>query len=271
MKKIKLFTFALLATLSLGMTSCLSDSSSTSTGGMIAEVYNATGTTFFVSGSTKIYPTSTSLSSVESTYNFNATSGTAYIYYTYDANSEANKNSSTTNTLTVDLEYAVSLKGTTVEPSIAGASNDSVATNPIIGLQAMSSNSEDQFTIVNNRYLVAGVNYYLSKAYHYFTLVYYPSETKSGDTTLKVYLRHRSLLDTTPSSTSSDLASSYPFYYFKSFDLKNVLTDFQSTAGAAPKNITVYAQVSTLSTGFDLSKIENTAYTITYAPTSTSN
>jgi hypothetical protein len=268
MKKFKLFAFALLATLSLGMTSCLSDSSSTSTGGMIAEVYNATGTTFFVSGSTKIYPTSTSLSSVESTYSFNATSGMAYIYYTYDANSEANKNYSTTNILSVDLQYAVSLKGTTVEPTIEGASNDSVATNPIVGLQAMSSSSEDQFAVVNNRYLVAGVNYYLSKAYHYFTLVYYPSETKSGDTTLKLYLRHRSLLDTTPLYTSSDLASTYPSYYFKSFDLENVLADFLSTAGADPTKITVYAQVSSLSTNFDLSTISETAYTIDYSSAS---
>jgi hypothetical protein len=267
MKKFKLVALTLLTTLLFGMTSCLNDDSSDSQGYQIVEIMNSVGSTYFMAGTTKIIPSSKSLASVQSSNQFNASSGMAFIAYTYNPNDDSNKNYKTTNTLYVELTGAVSLNNSVVSTT-RSAANDSVSTNPVVSLSSVSSTtSEDHFYIYDNRYLITGVNYYFSRPWHYFTLVYYPEETKSGDSTLNLYLRHRAYNDASPTYVSYEYAGYYPQFYYRTFDLASVFSQFAVKAGRNyPSQITLSVPVSTTDpVGLPANE---TTYSITYTPSS---
>jgi len=247
MKRFKLlFVFALFSSLVVSMTSCLSnDDNSSSTGYAIMQVSSTLGSIVLKTGDLTIYPSSTSLSTVETNYSFKATSGMAFVYYSYDINSTENKNYKTTKVLYVDLLAAYSLDNTVEEPQTKGASNDSTSTASIIGLNSPNGNAYGYYTYTDgtSTYLVTGINYFLTESTadtHYFTLVYYPKDTESGDNTLNVYLHHRST-DTTGVYLSSSAVDYVPSFYYKSFNITQILADFAEKSGTtAPAKIVIH-------------------------------
>lgn len=262
MKSFKLWSLVLMSTLVFGLTSCLnSDDDGTQYGGGIVRVEYSLGTTYFVTTTgTKLMPTSTSLADVQKNYKFTATSGLAYIVYT---TTSTDTSSSSTGTLTVTLSYASSIQGSSVLTT-EGATNDSIATRPIISLDQLSTSASDKILLYDNNTIMVATNYYFSKVGHTFTLVFYPEKVKSGDTTMTVYLRHRST-DTGSNYTSYNYATNAPYLYYHSFDIRSMLAQFANKAGNAPTEITLLTNVNDVS-GQELAK-ELTDFTIKYKTT----
>ena len=187
----------------------------------------------------------------------------AYIACTY-SNDEASGNSGATNTLkNVTLNYAVSLDGTVESVAEKGASNDSVATAPIIrvtNVMSSSSTSEENFYILDNRYLFAGISYYVQEKQHSFTLVNYPNE-QVEDGVIKFYLRHGG----TPEKDgvtliSANVAGTYPYLYYKSFDLANYLP----TLPGKEVKIIVEVDENTVNNKLDDERTKKREYSLTY-------
>ena len=162
-----------------------------------------------------------------------------------DTSSTENKNYETTKILYVELTAAFSLTATVEEPTVKGASNDSTATAAIHNLSSPNGNTYGYYLYNDgySTYLITGINYYFAESTvnaHYFTLVYYPNNTNSGDTSLNLYLRHRSK-DTTGSYMSYSYAGYLPQIYYKAFDLTQILKDFaEKSQTAAPSKIIVH-------------------------------
>jgi hypothetical protein len=158
---------------------------------------------------------------VETSYKFDPTkTGVAYIGYEYDSDTYSKDVAS--GSVTVTLTYAVSVDAKTeiVEEQGAGAPNDSVATMPIISLSnVLENSSSNKMTVMDNRYLVTGVQYYMYNYLHYLTLVYYEDE-QDDDTVLKLHLRHSGNVESTSNTyTSLDFSYKYPYVYLKAYDL----------------------------------------------------
>jgi hypothetical protein len=223
--------------------------------GAIVQVVNSLGTTFFVSDNGYyIYPTSASLANVESTYSFKpASTQMAYILYNYD---EAAANSAaSTKVLNIELTYAASVDGTVEEAEEQGAVNDSVSTAAIIELNnVVSSSSSSKFSIVNNYFLLTGVNYFFYANIHYFTLVKYEDEPVE-DGVLKLYLRHSGTAESNTVTTTSYQAfnSGYPVY-FKAFYIGDFLEP-------DVKSIEIHADVNEYSSSLEYANEK--VYTLT--------
>lgn len=267
MKQMKFLAIAFTLLMSVAFTSCMdSDSNYKPTYPAIVQVSSGSMITAFKLGDMTLYPTSASLAAVETSNGFKPSSTEmAYIMYEYDAESADNVNSETTKKLTVDLKFAISIDATT-NVTTEGAANDSVATAPIIELSKSGISENQDFTMVNDRFLLAGIDYYLSgQKAHTFTMIYYddvPAE-KLGE--LKLYLRHRSQEkeDFTGGNTSSiQVGNQYPSLYFYAFDLRSALNRYAQLNGGEPTTITVVADVNT--NGVKLDTAEKKEYTITY-------
>jgi hypothetical protein len=271
MKRLKFLSFILLSTLVLSLTSCLgNDSSSSGTYAGVFKVYNLNGQTYFASGTYKIIPSTTSLATMESTYGFNITSGLAYIVYSYDSSnqtSSSSTSSSTTTTLNVDLTYAESLNVSNrfTISTTRGSANDSIATQPIIQLNQVDASSSACLSVFDSHFLLMLPDYMLSNAYHYFTLVYYPNETKTGDTEMTLYLRHRSNDQGTTYTSINMVGGYFNRLYYKVYDIENFLDEFRAQAGALPTKITVSTAISS---SLDVNDATEQKYSTTY---STSN
>jgi hypothetical protein len=248
----------LLAAVCLTLTSCLDSSSDSYTpqGYGLVEVVNYMGTTCFKASNGKlIYPTAESLANVESNYSFSpSATNVAYIGYQYSSDIDL----STATSVNVTLTYAVSVDATSEEVYEQGSLNDSISTSPIIGLyNVMETSSDSKMYIMNDRYLVTGIQYYFYQYAHYFTLVCYPDE-QDDDTVLKLYLRHSGNVENTSVLTTSydAYSSGYPFVYFKAFDLSIF------PLGPNVKTIEVHADVASLNG--PLSNATETVYTVAY-------
>lgn len=256
MKKMKFVVLALTLLMGISFTSCLSsDDDSSSQGGGIVTVVDNYGSVYFLDGSgVKYYPTSTSLTSVESTYSFSTSSKVAYVVFNYDSTT-----GSVSTGYTVELTYAISLDSKVEMVQTKGASNDSTATAPVISLGLITTT---EYLYVINDQLVIGANYYMSK-YHYLTMVYYPSETTENSTEIKLYLRHNSKGDTSTAATSYNYAGSYPSLYFKAYNLSNILNDFYNKTGLSSVKINVETEENANS--IDLASATTKNYTLTYS------
>lgn len=234
MKKIKMkWAVALTALVSVfTLTSCFdSDDDGTRQVGGFVKVNNYFGTTLTNVTGFKYTPTPTSLATVESNGFKPEQTNIAYFLGTYNEN-EQNITEETTN-LDVNLMVAVSLDATVEVVLSEGASNDSVNYAPIISLDnaALMQNSKIYKPwFFNNNTLILPIRYFMSKPNHYFTLCYYPEENKSGDTTLKLYLKHNNHEDKSIGYTSLD---SYINYHFFAFDLTRVYSHYRMTIGGA--------------------------------------
>lgn len=264
MKTLKIWSVLLMSTLLFGLTSCLngSDDSSSNYQQGVVRVESSLGTTYFVAkNGTKLIPSSTSMSNVASTYKFNAQSGLAYIVY---STSTSSSSSTTSGTISVELSYAASIQGTSQVVNTPGDSNDSIATRPILELAALSTSSDDRVLLYDNSTILMGVNYSFSKTAHSFTLVFYPNDVKSEETTLKVYLRHRST-DTGSNYTSYYYAGQAPSLFYHSFDISNMVSLFKAKSGKTPTDIEVVTDVNE-SSAIDLPSNKK-SYTIKYTTT----
>lgn len=268
MKQMKFLAIAFTLLMSVAFTSCMdSDSNYQPTYPAIVQVFsNSMGFTYFKSGDVTLTPTSASLATVETTNGFKPSSTEmAYIMYEYDPESVDNANSETTKKLVVDLKFAISIDATT-NVTTEGAANDSVATAPIIELSKSGISENQDFTIVNDRFLLAGINYYLSgQKAHTFTMIYYDDVPAEKPGELKLYLRHRSQEkeDFTGGNTSSiQVGNQYPSLYFYAFDLSEALGRYDRINGVRPTSITVVADVN--ASGVKLDTADKKEYTITY-------
>lgn len=258
----KFVALALTLLMGISFTSCLSsddNDSSSPISGIFAVNFNLSNVFFTDAAGIKYYPTPTSLATVKSTYGFKTSSKVAYISFTYDSSTGG----SAATGYTVALTYAVSLDTTVETVENKGASNDSTSTAPIASLGTITTSSN--LYIVNNQ-LVLGAKYYMEKL-HYFTLVYYPNETTSSSTELKLYLRHNSKGDLSTSYTSYDYAFNstrvYPPLYFKAFDLSGILSDYLMKTGKSSVVINLETKESEIS--LDLTKATTKNYTLTYS------
>lgn len=270
MKQLKFLAIAFSLLLSVAFTSCMdSGTDSKPQGVAIVEVKESSmmGMTYFQMGETTLYPTSSSLAAVGTTNGFKPSStDIAYVLYEYDPESADNANFQTTKKLTVDLRFAISLDATSHVITTPGSANDSVATAPIIELSKSAVEVEKEFAIIGNRYLVAGINYYLTgQKMHTFTLICYPDEITSDSEDLKLYLRHRS--KETDSFTGGDMSSAkvggqYPSLFYYAFDINGAIDNFTMKTKKAPNNIIIETEVN--ANGVKLSDAEKKTYTVTY-------
>lgn len=268
MKKLRLiFLVSCLLSMTFSLTSCLNNNGddSSTTGYAIARISSSFGSTAFVSGGYTLSPSATSLATVESTYGFSSTSGMAFLYYTYDLNSDANKNYATTKVIYIELLAAYSLENTVESVQTVGAANDSTATASVVALQSPYDESANLYldTSSSSTYLLTGINYYMTGSLantHYFTLVYYPNKTEAGDDTMVLYLRHNSK-DTSAGYTSSSFVRTVPSYYYKSFNITQFIQEFTTKAGGKPSKIVVHINQSNLSGS--LSDASDESYSVT--------
>lgn len=263
MKQMKFLAIAFTLLMSVAFTSCMdSGTNSNPQGAAIVEVVDSyMGFTTMKTGDITFNPTSASLATVGTTNGFKPSStDIAYILYEYDPESSDNANFETTKKLTIDLKFAISLDATS-HVTEAGSSRDSVSTAPIIEIAKNAVATDQEFHIMNNRYLTAGINYYLSGSkMHTFTLVCHPEEITADAEDLKVYLRHRS--QEKEDFTGGDISSArvggqYPSLFFFAFDLQEALDRFITITGknGGPLNIVVETDVNPNSTKlFDATK-----------------
>jgi hypothetical protein len=214
------------------------------------------GTTYFLTNDgIRIFPSSASLATMESQYQFkpNSTS-VAYIVYEYNEDDAANV--STTKLLqNVTLTYAVSLDAGVEEVYYDGAPNDSVSTSAIISLNnVVTTSNNEKLYLMNDHYLMTGIQYYFYSKAHYFTLVCY-SDEQEDDGVLKLHLRHSGTPEASGVITTSydAFGAGYPYVYLKAFDINSLLSPDIN-------KIEIYAQTNAYSNSLDSST--ETLYTV---------
>lgn len=275
MKRFKLLSVLLLIALSMGLTSCLNSSSDDSgnTQYGIVEVHDNYGSVYFTTNAgTAIYPSTTSLTTVQTSYGFTATSGLAYIVYT--TNSSSSSTSSTSGTTTVTLSYAVSLSNRNNAVQYAKGSSfdtDSTSVTPVLELATLdqSSNSK-QMLIYSSSYLLLGVNYYLSATssnvltLDNFYMLHYPESSSNTTGNMDIYLRIRPIKGTTISNSyTSSSMTNYLYLYYRAFNISSFLSDFKAVTGKAPTTITLHYYQNSYSG--DISSATEKTAKITYS------
>ena len=244
---------ALMLLFTLGVTSCMdTDQDFSPEGGGVVEVIREGEMTSFKDLVGKVvYPTAGSLKSVEEANKFEAAkSKTAYILYKYE-----NQQVQNGNIHNVDLRYAAKLDGNVEIVDRLGAKNDSVSTAAILSLDQLLTAEEGgrgDLHVMNNRYLLFGINYIIAENNHFFTVVYNKEEAASDD--LKLYLRHTGIKEKDGIfRTAVDYFSvGYPFIYMFTFDMQDVFKDWRSKHPDAKEvNIVVEADVNTLNSNLN--------------------
>ena len=234
MKQVKVLMLTLIVLMGVGFTSCMnSDDNTTTMGYSVVKVsMGSFGSVYFEDASGfKFYPSTASLSKVEAELKFEPSStNLAYIGYQYDtATQQVTEN---TTKLNVELFYAVSLDAKVEIVSEPGADNDSISKAPIVTLKgSLNSYYEYKPMMFNDNTLLLSVNYFMSTSNHYFTLVYYQNEApampdnlveNTDDNSVTLYLRHNNGTDTSTSGTSLGYIQSYPYVFYKAFDLSSL-------------------------------------------------
>ena len=218
MKYVNNLWIALLLLLTVGVTSCMNSfEEMTPENGGVVEVLKNGDMVYFKDVLGKIiYPTPGSLKSVSENNKFDAEkSKTAYVLYKYDV-----ENAESGLVRDADLFYAAKLDGTVEKVEKAGAPNDSVATSAIISVDKVMLEQKDDLFVMNNRYLLLGVNYVTAENLHFFTVTYNKDEL--GEKELKLYLRQTGTPEKDGIFRTSEeyFRAGYPFMYLFTFDLK---------------------------------------------------
>lgn len=267
MKQMKIWVLALIVLVGVGFTSCMNsdDNSTSSWMGPVEVSYSPYDrTTSFKFGELIISPTNTSLATVEKQYNFKpSTTRMAYIAFEYSTDEGSGNETATNKLQNVVMNYAVSLDETVERVTEKGASNDSIATAPIIRMTDVmaSTQNENGFYILHDRYLFTGLAYFVQEKAHSFTLVNYPNE-EVEEGTVKFYLRHSGTPEKeTIGQTSVNAAGLYPYLYFKSFDIRNYLP---TEPGKEVKIVVVVDQNTVNNKLDDETNTKTKEYTVTY-------
>ncbi len=266
MKKFNAMVAALTLILGLGLTSCMGETNYTPQWGGPIEVISWMGTTHFKDfGGLQVYPTTSSLESVKSSMKFDPNkTNVAYVVYEYAE--EGNENMSVTGKLNnAQLRYAISLDAGVEYVMTAGASNDSVSTAPIMGLDDVVTGKGTQpISLIAGRYLFTGVNYLFNAKQHYFTLVHIVDEQEDGK--VKFKLRHSGIPEANGVYTTSRGAFNVglPYVYYKSFDIQNYLP----TASEASQSFTIEVEVdlNTYTNELEGNNTEKKVYSLVYKP-----
>lgn len=257
MKRNTFFAAAMALCLGLSFTSCLdsdNDSNSRPIGGFV-KTGGYMGLNFFLTpdGQISIYPTTASISNLEKN-NFKMSQiNAAFIQGTYDltVNADATGTNSTTSNQykEVTITYAAPLDAK-VEIAEPGAINDSVNHQCIRAIDNSNRGSQNYFSAEYNKpwffydatTLVLPINYGLSgQKLHAFTLVYDPTSSQPGDTTIKLRLCHYNNQDTSNLNESYGLSSSVPFAYFYAFNLEDAFNTWSSNThnSSRPQTVTI--------------------------------
>ena len=265
MKRMKTWMFALIVSMGAFLTSCINnDSNYDPYAGGIVEVSSNFGTTYFtdVTGM-KIYPTYGSLAAVESNFGFK-TSDTKMAYAIFTYQEEGNETANETGILkNANMQNGFSLDQRVELIDSENAPNDSVSTAPIIALKSIYatniSTNLNPLTIINNRYLVVAVEYFLLREKHYFTLVYNPEDNQE-DGKMVLRLKHSGTpesVDVYTTSYAHYLSGYSPELYLKSFDLQR----FFSRMGN-PETVTIEVRTDVNKSINSLEASEEVIYSI---------
>lgn len=249
MKMMNKLTAVLLLLLSFGVSSCLKTNNDYKPQGAgVVEVINSGQTYFKHAYGRVVYPTVSSLKTLESKFDFKpAQTKTAYVLYDY----EVEKDSVVEN---ANMQFGVKLDATVEMVDKKGASNDSVATLAIRSLDPVESNQNgNAFTVMNNRFLVMGLNYIVNRNTHHFTMVYYDEET-AADGTLKLYLRHTGKKEEDNIFTTSFdwYRNGYPHLYLFTFDMERIFKAWRNkNKDAESVRIVVEADVNLINSSLE--------------------
>ena len=267
MSRFKLLTTIVTLILTLPIvTSCLNSGEPTEmTQAHFAEVkYAGMGQICFVDAAGVIlYPTSQSVLALEAK-GLQFDEGIAFIQYSIIPQPN-NDGLGTPAGYSIDLLGAAILNRDFIYSSTGGP-EDLASTAPVSSLDRVVDTNNELF-IMNNRYLILSVNYYLGTTSdgkpkpHRFAVTYKNEETTSGSTTLKLYLRHDSEGDTSTqyySAMTNNLT-----LYCMSFDLSQAIDHFKTTTGKEEFTVSLTADIAD---GYstELANAEQREYTVIY-------
>ncbi|MDD6471905.1 MAG: hypothetical protein PUF62_02495 [Bacteroidales bacterium] len=251
MKLKKLFTWALVACMSVSLTSCFNTDEVNDSMNVIG-IFKSGIAGYYVEtvGDKTVTPTSSSVANLE------ANSGKSlskfvdkpvFALFTWDSNiTEVNLDDQ--HIKGVDLNSLVSLENDVVEiVENKGDLNDSIATHPIIGIGVDNVGSEiiKPTFMPNSDIVLLPINYYL-ESNHYLTMVYYVEENE-GESAPIVHLRN-----STPSNDNGYAYSSYDYYqtafssniayigtFYRGYNLEELFYRFESQNGFKPNSIVI--------------------------------
>ena len=248
MKKLNLLMKIVAINLTIILVSCSKGGSFDPTYSHFAEVKTGgMGGVYFVDiNGVRLNPTMESIIKLESS-GVNFTEGISYIQYMVISD-DTNTSSSKQGPYTINLLTSISIDRDFALTDNAHF-NDFAPTAPIICL-GRTIDSFDNMSIMNNRYLLLELNYFLGlspngKAKpHDFTLVYNSDETTAGSAKLKLYLSHDSNGDTGFEYQSVQIVQTDISVYYMAFDLKNALAHFESTTGKNEFQISIMTDIA---------------------------
>ena len=270
MSRLKLLTTIVTLILTLPIvTSCLnSGEPSEVVQAHFAEVqYAGMGQICFVDAAgVKLFPTSQSILALEAK-GLRFDEGIAFIQYSIvpQPNNDG---------LGVPAGYSIDLIGAAIINrdfiyTSTGGPEDLISTAPVSSLDRVLDSNNELF-IMNNRYLILSVNYYLGATSdgkpkpHHFAVTYKNDETTPGSTSLKLYLRHDSEGDTSTQYYSAITGN--VTLYCMSFDLKQAIDHFKTTTGKEEFIVSLTADIAD-EFSQELVNAEQREYTVTYKST----
>ena len=248
MKKLKLFVLSFTLLMIPFLSSCIdsgSDDTSSKPYYVFAIVEKSMGTYLIADSGETLIPTSASLSSLASKgLNINAIDK-AYIAYTLvdpsQVTAQASKDPSD-RTYNIELTYIASIDRK-VAFVTKGSANDSISTDPILQLDLMTQTSQ---LYINKGYLMIAPSYYFYSKTHYFTMFNYTDKSFQAvsDPTkpdvLNLYLSHNDNSDNKLNGyLSTNVAGTYPFMYFMSFNINSILNSLPTTKSKITINVNV--------------------------------
>lgn len=239
MKQLKFMMVALTLLMGLSLTSCLnSDDTSDNTRQGLFRVKGYMGMNYFEdTAGNKLYPTSASLTSVESSSSFKMSStNLAYIQYRMVETEASTKAETTPESYNITLSAAAALDGLT--PIMAENTAEMESTVPenapivTIGMENTAFNVPflyDKETLflpivfrqANNESVVEQ---------HKMRLVCNREEIEAGDTELVLYLRH---------DRGTDEKTDVMNYAYQGFNITEIVNEFTNITGGEPAKVTL--------------------------------
>lgn len=276
MKQLKFLMVAFTLLMGISLTSCLNsgDSDPYSYGGGMVKVSGYMGYYSFVGqNDVTVTPTPASISSLEANgFKMSEMVGkVAQILYRWDS-SQLTIPADEKDIKGVDLYSIESLDNTVAIVEEKGVSaNDSLSKSnnaAIISLEYNNGGADFKPRFYDDTTILLPINYYINQKRHFLSLVYYPNETESNGSTLRLYLSHNTNGDTeTNSSTSYSLTANTGGYYglglyYKTYNLNRVLERYARETGASPTAVEIVTKVNSYSSKLDDSQTEEKVFTV---------
>lgn len=257
MKKNLLLSFLLLLAGVFTFSSCLNDDDNDSSSQLYVDNVSISSSAlsssfYFIGSNGEIYNVGTN-STGSTNYQLMKT---AYIQFTILSTDSSTNGKKIYN---IDLKYAGSTLAT-VNRAESLATADSTKNDSIVEFKP--------FSVLNGKYLLLGINYYLYSRIHYMTLCY-PNDNgfikvsnASVPDTLRFYLHHNNNKDVASTTTSYQIWSTYPTLFYKTFDINDILSEAKMQNGGKNIYIDVVAKTQATSGG----NVTNTHSGFVYKP-----